>query len=174
MGKAKIGVALVVLLTCGIIAGYLAGKRSVPARVETRTVTKEVVKWREKIVKVESQTANQSQSENVKLVTRWRTLPSGEKVVEQSKEKVSTASTATRSESSGVMESSTTSSRAAETTRVIVYPPVRKWSVSAIAGVDLKLNRQFGLQVQRDLGPFTVGAWALSNKTGGVSVGFRF
>lgn len=172
MTKARIAVALCVLVAVACAAGYLWGKRSVPVRVEVRT--KEVIQWREKIVKVASTQQTESSKANERIVTRWRTLPSGEKVTEQSRESASSASAAVVSASSATTDASGTSNRATESTRLIVYPPVRKWGVSAIAGVDLKLNKQFGLQVQRDIGPFNVGVWALSSKTAGVSVGFRF
>lgn len=157
-----------VLLLVGAASGFLAGKRSAP---KTVTVTKEVIQWREKIVNQTQQTVNQSSNENVKVVTRWRTLPSGERVVEQSQERASTAVSSANSVSSSEAVRAGASSKTSETART---PVSRPWSISAIAGVDLKLNKQFGLQVTRDLGPVRLGVWGMSTKAAGVSLGFTF
>jgi hypothetical protein len=50
------------------VGGYVIARRNVPARVEERVATKEVVKWRERIVKVESTNQQASARENVKVV----------------------------------------------------------------------------------------------------------
>jgi hypothetical protein len=52
-----------------------------------------------------------------------------------------------------------------------------QWKVSALAGLGLNspISTVYGGEVQRRiLGPIFVGAWATTNRTGGISLGLEF
>jgi hypothetical protein len=157
-------------------AGYMVGKRGQqPAKVIVTESTKAHDEWKKRAETAELTIANFQSTDRSTIVTRWRTLPSGEKIVEQSKEKEKTVKTEDKTEKKAAVAESVIASRSVETTRITIWPPKQPWSVSLMGGVDLSLKRHYGLMATRAIGPVTAGLWALpSAKAGGVSVGFRF
>lgn len=159
----------------GLASGYNIAKHAIPARIEERVVIKEVVKWQERIVKVESTNQQASAQENVKVVTRWRVSSDGTKTVEQSRERSSSAASAAASESSSTRQAAGESTASSNSTRLTVYPPKRPWSINVLGGLSLDWKRHYGATLTRDIGPSTVGIWVLpAAQAAGVSLGFRF
>jgi hypothetical protein len=69
---------------------------------------------------------------------------------------------------------STTNSRSQDKTKELTVRD--KINVSLLAGNSLPISAPiFGASVQKNfIGPITLGAWVLTNKTGGLSVGLNF
>jgi hypothetical protein len=174
MTRSRWAVLAVLTHLAAFVGGYVVARRNVPIRAEERVVTKEVVKWAEKIVKVESTNQQASARENVKVVTRWRTRPDGSKEVEQSQEKQSTAATAVTSAALSTTERAGSSKVRSESARTTVYAN-RPWSINVLGGLGLDWKRHYGVTLTRDIGSSIMGIWVLpSQKAAGVSVGFRF
>lgn len=82
------------------------------------------------------------------------------------------ASTSRKDSAVGVSASASATSEKVRTVveqrevRILERP---RWAVDGLFGLDLRVNRIYGLAASaRVAGPFSVGAWAMSNKTGGV------
>jgi uncharacterized protein YchJ len=162
--------AIATVLLLGI--GYLSGKYTTPAKVvtkiEEKIVEKEVVK-----TKVDTSVREKKNREYIIVETtspdgtirrERRFIDKGETTTDTSKVNVSTTERDTELKSS----TETVNSK-------------NLWNVSALATMShtdsdfLRGNISYGAHVQRQiLGPISVGAFGLTNKTYGLSLGVSF
>lgn len=155
------------LAACAV--AFVAGRRSAPVRVEERTVTQvqRVVEYKDRVVA-------QKVAGPVRIVTRTVEKPGAERVVERVVER-GAVTTTTTTDRQGT--STDTSKTTAEKLTSAGQPG---WRVAVSPGWDLRdltdaRPRTWGGEVDRRvLGPVWLGAWARSDKTGGLSVGFQW
>lgn len=151
-----------------LAAAFAVGRYTVPTKtvtkIEEKIVEKEVIKWKEKEVK--------NEDKDVETVIVETTYPDGTvkketRIIDKGKIKVTF-----EAEGSSESEKSKVTS--------ILKSEVKEnanWNVSLLAGSEnLKYNEFiYGVHVQKTvLGPFSVGAFGLTNKTVGLSIGGTF
>ncbi len=161
------GVGVAVALVAAFVIGYLNGPEHEveKVRVETKTVT--VTEYKDRIVEQKVQGP-------VRVRTRVVEKPGAERVIEKWIERgpVSTSTTHDAAGSTTAQAASTAES-AKETTRA--RP---NWHVTAAAGWDkLSLAAPHvweGRVERRVLGPFWLGVWGSTERTGGLSLGLEF
>lgn len=161
------------------LGGYIAGKAGVkpqPAKEIVKIDTKEHDEWRARAEKAEKALATFQSTNQQTTVVKWKYRPNGTlAAVEQSKERVSSVSTASHVESSQKTETAGLSTQSHSTHKLTVYAPVRPWSVGVLGGLDLRMQKHWGLVAGRDFGPVHLGIWALpSVGAGGAVLRLRF
>lgn len=150
-----------------LLAAFLGGRYSRPARVEERVKveTKTVTEWKDRIVYVE---AKKEQRHTTTTATR---KPDGTKTIVRV-EDVRTDSGASLNASSG---GKTTEDAKTEASRVETSQP--SWRVEGQAGWS-RLSPApdiYGIGISRRVaGTVWVGGWARTDKTAGIAVGLEF
>lgn len=154
------------------IAGLAAGRYTLPAKVitktEIQTVEKEVIKNKE----VTSKDTNKDRE----LVIVETTKPDGTKIVEKhyiNRDQIKEDSTKTNT----VTDTKRTDSKS----ETVTINDKNDWNLSALvttSHTDSDMFHQslsYGVHVQRRIiGPFSIGAFGITNKTYGLSVGASF
>lgn len=154
------------------IAGLACGRFTTPAKVitktEIQTVEKEVVKNKEVTVK--------DTNKDRELVVTETTKPDGTKIVEKhyiNRDQIKEDTTKTNS----VVDTKKSDSKS----ETITTNEKNDWNLSALVTTShteddmFHQSMSYGVHVQRRiLGPFSVGAFGLTNKTYGLSIGASF
>jgi lipopolysaccharide export LptBFGC system permease protein LptF len=163
----QVGAVAIALL---IGAGF--GRYSLPAKVvtktETVTVEKEVIKNTEKTIK--------DTNKDRELIIIETIKPDGTKVVEKhyvNRDQIK--------EDTTKVNVTTDIKKTDEKTSTVVSNGKNDWNLSALVTTShteddmLKGNVSYGVHVQRRiLGPMSIGAFGLTNKTYGISLGVSF
>jgi hypothetical protein len=155
-----------------LVAAFLGGRFSAPVKVEervkveTRTVT--VTEWKDRVV--EKRVAGPVR---VRTITIER--PGGERIVERVVER-GPVTTETAAESAGQSSSAASSVGVSER---VVESARPGWRLSAVAGWDaeaLSLRPDlYGVEVSRRVvGTVWLGAWARTDRTGGLVLAMEF
>jgi hypothetical protein len=167
------------LATIAIAGAFVTGRLTAPAPVPQkmtdtkRAEEKERTDWKKADDKTEA-TAEKSQTVTVtKVVTRWLrqdgTVSREQTVDRGSESKSAKDSVAVASASE---QATVDKSRIEVQTRTAEALARPRWHLQALGGIDLRLNRTWGASASvRVLGPVTVGAWAMSSRVAGVSLG---
>lgn len=153
--KYKIAGVLILLLVA-----YAFGRYNTPEKVVTKIETHEVIKYVEKETK-----SKQNNKDIVIIETR---LPDGTITKETHIVDKGTVIIDKTKQGSDQKDSSTTT---------IVSYQKAQWKAAGLLGVsDYSLdNRIYGLEIERRiLGPIFVGAWGMTSKEVGLSVGLEF
>lgn len=153
-----------------LAGGYIAGRWTAPARRE------QVIVDREGSATTQARGVAYVQTSAVttatRVVTRWRQTPAGPEVerIEEHGSQASTSSAGQAHETAARVEY-----RDLVQTRVETRAERTTWTVAAMGGLGLDGRRVLGGVVQRRiLGPLTLGAWATSERVGGVTVGLQW
>lgn len=157
---------LIVIAT--LLVGVGVGRYSLPAKivteVETKIAEKEVIKWKEKRV-----TEKQNDKSVVIIETR---LPDGTVRIEKHILDKGTV----KIDSNKAGESSKDSTTDTKSSTTVEYSK-RAWHLAALVSPSLTgpvPSLSYGLLVERRiLGPFYLGAFGLTNKTVGFSLGME-
>lgn len=146
---------------CALIAGGCIGYALTPVKIETKTVT----------VEVEKKTTDEDTSRNKHQETTTVEVKKPDGTIEK------TTKTTTDTETKKEEHTVDTTEKQSDTTTT-KYIGNNGFTASVLAGGDLSALSSgwiFGGEVSRPvLGPVRVGAWGLSNKTAGVSLGLTF
>jgi hypothetical protein len=165
--------AYAVVLALAFLGGRLSKRPE--ARVETRTVEKEVVRWAKSEQTVASTSASAAKQENVRVVTKWL-RPDGTTSREQTRESALLATKATQQSAATSSQVEGSRDSRSVTANAPSYQP--RLHVQGLLGLNLgaQLKREWGVAASyRIVGPVTVGAWALPGlRVGGASVGLTF
>ena len=157
-------IGLIVAVAVGAAFGYFEAPTKTETKIEVRTVEKEVIKWKER----------EKTEENKDLVTIIieTILPDG------------TIHRETRIADKGTIKidksKEGSDDKSKETDKIVDTVTESKktdWSASALVSPsDIKFTSvTYGLLVERRIiGPFKVGAFGLTDKTYGLSVGMGF
>lgn len=164
----KIGLVAVVVFMAGLACGRYTTPTKVVTKTETVTVEKEVVKNKE----VTSKDTNK----NRELVITETTKPDGTKVVEKhyiNRDEIKEDTTKTNT----VTDTKKSDSKSES----IVSNEKNDWNLSALVTNShteddfMKGSVSYGVHIQRRIiGPFSIGAFGISNKTYGLSIGASF
>jgi len=159
---------VVAVLVGGLVAGHTLGYWLHP-RIVTKTETREVVKWQDKVQTVTVE----------KPVVRYRdrtvtiTKP-GETIVIHDQNTIKSGGSETRTDTTG------TGTTAVSNSSSTFQAPEGRWSVRVLTGISGSGGVVVGTGVDyRLLGPITVGLWGsapmndLKGAQGGVAVGLR-
>ncbi len=152
--KYKVLIAIVLLATA-----YATGRYMAPEKVKTEV----------KIVEVDRKTSTTDTNTNKHKETKVTetVLPDGTKKTE----------TTTIEDSNRQSDrTSVTDSKKTETDKTEIVKSSSHLVVSALLGADFSNSTQvYGASATKNLiGPITLGAWGLSNATGGFSIGLSF
>lgn len=162
-----------VLLALALVAGGAAiGRYTLPTkvvtRVEEKVVEKEVVRTKD--------TSTKDTQKNRELVVTETILPDGTRKIEKhyiNRDVVKEDTTR--------INNTTTDRSTEKKSETITTNEKNNWNVSALVSMShrdddlLKGSPSYGLAVQRRiLGPFSIGAFGLTNQTYGASVGVSF
>jgi hypothetical protein len=164
-----------------VVIGFVLGRWTAPANVETVTVTKteekERIVWREKTETAAATTATVEKKERVRVVTRWL-RPDGSTLKLQLKETGSTATSTSTASSTEVRQASGETARSSESRTSADLRPQPRFHVQALVGIDLGhgLARRYGGSVSvRAVGPIHLSAVAFPGaKLYGAGVGISF
>lgn len=149
----------IALLALVLLVGFAAGRYSSPTKIEE---TREV--------KTDTKTNTNVQEDKNKSRTKITVImPDGTKrIVERTKT------------TDKLRDTSTSETHVDEKSTKLVENKHSTLSVAALAGVSvhgfsLDTKPVYGAHVQKSiLGPISLGAWGLSNQTGGLSLGLQF
>jgi hypothetical protein len=162
----KLLMAAIVLVAVSFMVGRHNAPVKTVTKVEEKIVVKEVIKWKEKKVKDENKN---KETVIVETVYPDGTIKRETRIIDKGTIKV-----AVEKEGSKSSEKTTTVSK-----EQLQVSDNKQWNVSVLAGTDklsyndLKLD--YGLHVQKTiLGPFSLGAFGLTNGSVGLSVGGSF
>jgi hypothetical protein len=163
----KYGGAAALLVAAFAVGRYTAAEPE--TRIEERLVHSQTVITKTRVI-------TETKRETARVVYRDRVVTPDGTVKEREIEREETKEeTRTDSDSSGETKSNTEADR-----KLTVTQPRPNWHVGALVGGQLSLAPlgvapvYGGLIERRVAGPFSVGAWALSNGTGGVSLSVEF
>lgn len=156
MNYLKLGLVGLVL----VLVGYAFGRYVQPATVITKTEDHEVIKYVERTTKEKDNNKDiviiETRLPDGTIRKETHIVDKGRVIIDKSK------------------EGSDTKDSKSET---IVSNTKPQWKAAGLLGVaDYSLsNRIYGLEIERRiLGPIFVGAWGMTNKQLGVSVGLEF
>lgn len=166
------GVKATIVAVVIFIAGAAVGRYTLPTKVvtktETVTVEKEVIKTKEKNVT--------DTNKNRELVITETIKPDGTKIIEKhyiNRDEIH--STSDR------VNIATTESKTDTKSSSVVTNEKNDWNLSALVTTShtdsdmLHGSMSYGVHVQRRIiGPFSVGAFGITNKTYGLSIGASF
>lgn len=171
MDKIKLGILSLILLAAAFMVGRYTTPAKVVTKVEEKVVEKEVVKWKTK--------EDKNENKNKETVVVETTYPDGTvrketRIIDKGTIRVSFESESSKQsekDKSSVAQSSTANENS-------------NWHVSLLAGsgnlsydnvMHGKSDIVYGIHAEKKiLGPFFLGAFALDNKTVGLSLGGNF
>jgi hypothetical protein len=181
-----VGVAIAVVF-------FLVGRDSVHPTVKTEVVTKTEVQYQDKI---QYQDRIVTKTVYVKVAEKKThkeehiiTHPDGSKEVVKTTDTDTTTKTSNNTNTTNDQKNNTTvtdNTKADSETKTVVDVPKADWHVSVLAGSDLNTFHVtplapyvspilIGVSVERRvIGPFYMGTWAISNRTGGISLGVEW
>lgn len=166
---------LLIAIAVALILGYAMGRYLTPTKIE---IKKEVVTVEKKVVDTdELKRIELERNKTLRKVITEITKPDG------TKEKVTRFTETTTTNKTTEQEKKTkelTEKQTKETETKLIENKKNDWSLSALAGpgtlsLNLSNNLIYGGHIQRNiLGPISFGAWGLTNKTFGLSLGLSF
>jgi hypothetical protein len=163
-----------ILIGSGVLVAlalsFAAGRYSRPAHVETRTETV----YRDRVVERQTKSTEVKATADVQVqtrtVTRWLPSPAGP-IIERTEETGThaTSSTAAVSTETRDVEAERVTTKTQSTTTTQTDPD--HWRIGVTAGLARSLDRIYGVDVSRRIiGPVWLGAWATSERAGGLVV----
>ncbi len=164
----KKAAAIVLALALGVVAGRYTLPEKIVTKTETVVVEKEVIKTKEVVTK-------DTNKDREMIVTEVISPDGTRKITKHYINRDTIREDATRTNTT--TNTSNTSSR----TEITVDNGKADWNVSVLATTShtdsdlLKGSMSYGVHVQRRIiGPFQLGAFGITNKTYGLSLGASF
>lgn len=155
----------IIIVSVAIVGSFALGRWATPERIKIETKTVEIER------KTEDNKSKEIEKKNIKIITKEETRADGTKTITTTTQDESTTETLKHDISIDEINKST------DTIKEVTNSS-SKTTISLMAGADVTNiagGISYGLSVSRPiLGPLTIGAFGMSNKTGGVSVGITF